>query len=53
VKRLKSLSVKELTNMAGCPGKLVKILHALKLPPQLMLSPEVNLPIERRKKDTS
>ncbi len=53
VKGLKSLSASELENLADCLGKLVKILHAQKLPPQLMLSPEVNLPRRKRKKDTN
>lgn len=53
VKGLKGLSTKELENIADCLGKLVRILHAQKLPPQLMLSPEVNLPRKRRKKDTN
>ena len=50
VKGLRGLSTKELRDIADCLGKLVKILHAQKLPPQLMLSPEVNLPRTRRKK---
>jgi DNA-binding MarR family transcriptional regulator len=53
VKGLKSLSASELENLADCLRKLVKILHAQKLPPQLMLSPEVNLPRRRRKKDAN
>jgi DNA-binding MarR family transcriptional regulator len=53
VKGLKSLSASELENLADCLGKLVGILHAQKLPPQLMLSPEVNLPRRKRKKDTN
>jgi DNA-binding MarR family transcriptional regulator len=53
VEGLKSLSARELENIADCLGKLVKILHAQKLPPQLMLSPKVNLPRKRRKKDVS
>jgi DNA-binding MarR family transcriptional regulator len=39
LKGLKSLSASELENLADCLGKLVKILHAQKLPPQPMLSP--------------
>jgi len=50
VKGLKSLSASELENLADCLRKLVKILHAQRLPPQLMVSPEVNLPRTRRKK---
>ena len=52
VKGLKSLSASELENLADCLRKLVKILHAQRLPPQLMVSPEVNLPRTRRKKGT-
>ncbi len=50
VKGLKGLSVKELEEMAECLELLVKILHAQELPPQLMLSPEVNLPGNKAKK---
>jgi len=53
VKGLKNLSAKELENMADCLAKLVKILHAQKFPPQLLLSPEVNLPRRRREKEES
>jgi len=52
VKGLKSLSASELENLADCLRKLVKILHAQRLPPQLMVSPEVNLPRKRQKKLT-
>jgi DNA-binding MarR family transcriptional regulator len=47
VRGLKSLSVNELENLADGLEKLVKILHAQELPPQLMLSPEINLPDEK------
>lgn len=44
VNGLKVLSVSQLEQMAGSLKELVKILHAQELPPQLMLSPEINLP---------
>lgn len=44
VKGLKGLSSKELENMDRCLNELVRILNAQELPPQLMLSPEMNLP---------
>ncbi len=50
VNGLKILSVKELENLASCLEKLVNILHAQELPPQLMLSPEINLPDDKRNK---
>ena len=53
LKGLKNLSASELENLADCLRKLVKILHAQKLPPQLMVSPDVNLPRRRRNKDTN
>ena len=44
VKGLKNLSSKELEAMDNCLGELVNILNAQKIPPQLMMSPEINLP---------
>lgn len=44
---LKSLTSRELENLAEGLEKLVNILHAQELPPQLMLSPEINIPDEK------
>ncbi len=45
---LETLSFEELNNIEAGLDKLVSILGAQKLPPQLTLSPEVNAPRERR-----
>lgn len=47
VNGLKSLTLNELEGLAESLEKLVNILHAQELPPQLMLSPEINLPGEK------
>ncbi len=44
VKGLEALSDKKLVDISGGLEELVKMLGAQKIPPQLILSPEVNLP---------
>jgi DNA-binding MarR family transcriptional regulator len=49
VNGLETLTSKELNNIEASLDKLVSILGAQKLPPQLTLSPEVNVPKRQRK----
>lgn len=49
VKGLEVLPDKKLTNISAGLEQLVKILGAQEIPPQLILSPEVNLPRARKK----
>ena len=49
VNGLETLTSKELNNIEAGLDKLVSILGAQKLPPQLTLSPEVNVPKRQRK----
>ena len=48
VKGLEVLPDKKLTNISAGLEQLVKILGAQEIPPQLILSPEVNLPRNRK-----
>jgi DNA-binding MarR family transcriptional regulator len=52
VNGLEALTSKELNNIGASLDKLVSILGAQKLPPQLTLSPEVNVPKRQRKMKT-
>jgi len=49
VNGLETLTSKELYNIEAGLDKLVSILGAQKLPPQLTLSPEVNVPVDKGK----
>ena len=52
VNGLETLTSKELNNIEAGLDKLVSILGAQKLPPQLTLSPEINVPKRQRKMKT-
>ena len=52
VNGLETLTSKELNNIEAGLDKLVSILGAQRLPPQLTLSPEVNVPKRQRKMKT-
>ncbi len=47
VKGLEALSDKKLAGISDGLGQLVKILRVQEIPPQLILSPEINLPRKR------
>ncbi len=47
---LEALPVKEMKAIANALEKLVHILGAQELPPQLILSPEINMPKRRKRK---
>jgi hypothetical protein len=49
VKGLETLPVKKLLSISDGLDQLVKILGAQEIPPQLLLSPEINLPQEVKK----